>query len=136
MQGIRPVVLEGKSLTSFPFNTSNSTPAPTTCKGFFAGLTLFDLFFFFLTLLKKYQKVQFACFALDTDGVLVYGKKKFLNQEASAVERRGGRGSHTTESQAQTEKGHYHHLAGAGHHLRPVLGGSAGCRCLSLSRWT
>ena len=66
-----PVVLEGKSLTSFPFNTFNSTPAPASCKGFFAGLTLFDLFFFFLTLLKKYQKVQFACFALDKDGVLV-----------------------------------------------------------------
>ena len=52
-------------------NTFNSTPAPASCKGFFAGLTLFDLFFFFLTLLKKYQKVQFACFALDKDGVLV-----------------------------------------------------------------
>ena len=80
-----PVVLEGKSLTSFPFNTSNSTPAPASCKGFFAGLTLFDLFFFFLTLLKKYQKVQFACFALDKDGVLVYREKKSLNQEAFIV---------------------------------------------------
>ena len=69
----------------FPFNTSNSTPAPASCKGFFAGLTLFDLFFFFLTLLKKYQKVQFACFALDKDGVLVYREKKSLNQEAFIV---------------------------------------------------
>ena len=101
--GIRPVVLEGKSLTSFPFNTSNSIPASAACKGFFAGLTLFDLFFFFLTFIKKYQKVQFAYFTLDKNGVLVYGKKKFLNQESSAVERRGGRGSHATESQAQTK---------------------------------
>ena len=69
----------------FPFNTSNSTPAPASCKGFFAGLTLFDLFFFFLTLLKKYQKVQFACFSLDKDGVLVYWEKKSLNQEAFIV---------------------------------------------------
>ena len=60
-------------LSLLPLNTFNSTPAPASCKGIFAGLTLFDLFFFFLTLLKKYQKVQFACFALDTDGVLVYG---------------------------------------------------------------
>ena len=83
--GIRPVVLEGKSLTSFPFNTSNSTPAPASCKGIFAGLTLFDTFFFFLTFIKKYQKVQFACFALDKDGVLVYREKKSLNQEAFIV---------------------------------------------------
>ena len=60
-----------KKRSFFPFNTFNSTPAPASCKGFFAGLTLFDLFFFFLTLFKKYQKVQFACFALDKDGVLV-----------------------------------------------------------------
>ncbi|MDY2756160.1 MAG: hypothetical protein SOU88_07020, partial [Candidatus Treponema excrementipullorum] len=83
--GIRPVVLEGKSLTSFPFNTSNSIPAPAACKAIFAGLTLFDLFFFFLTFIKKYQKVQFACFALDKDGVLVYREKKSLNQEAFIV---------------------------------------------------
>ena len=69
----------------FPFNTSNSTPAPASCKGIFAGLTLFDTFFFFLTLLKKYQKVQFSCFALDKDGVLVYREKKSLNQEAFIV---------------------------------------------------
>ena len=69
----------------FPLNTSNSTPAPASCKGFFAGLTLFDPFFFFLTFIKKYQKVQFACFALDTDGVLVYREKKSLNQEAFIV---------------------------------------------------
>ena len=94
--GIRPAG-PGASVAPGPFcsfredsaspltNTFNSTPAPTTCKGFFAGLTLFDLFFFFLTLLKKYQKVQFACFALDTDGVLVYREKKSLNQEAFIV---------------------------------------------------
>lgn len=75
----------GKDFASSLTNTFNSTPAPTTCKGFFAGLTLFDLFFFFLTLLKKYQKVQFACFALDKDGVLVYREKKSLNQEAFIV---------------------------------------------------
>ena len=72
-------------LSLLPFNTSNSTPAPASCKGIFAGLTLFDLFFFFLTLLKKYQKVQFAYFALDKDGVLVYREKKSLNQEAFIV---------------------------------------------------
>ena len=66
-------------------NTFNSTPAPASCKGIFAGLTLFDTFFFFLTFIKKYQKVQFAYFALDKDLVLVYREKKSLNQEAFIV---------------------------------------------------
>ena len=80
-----PVVLEGKSLSSSLSTPPILSPAPASCKGIFAGLTLFDTFFFFLTLLKKYQKVQFSCFTLDKDGVLVYREKKSLNQEAFIV---------------------------------------------------